>query len=149
MKKWLKIGVTGIWGLNLAWDLGVIFGAYQIGWLADFLKKVFFNFGLKAVIEKCVGCFLVYLFLRILFFDQKVLRDRKFFFCVWNLSTGSLQYTLLFSIRFFIFSDFLCSLNSNIFCLLKRISWLYVNPFCVFFLVSTAGTSLVASGFDK
>ena len=34
------------------------------------LKTFFFNIGLKGVIEKCVGCFLLYLFLRG-FFDKK------------------------------------------------------------------------------
>ena len=38
------------------------------------------NLGLKGVMEKCVGCFLVYLFLRVLFCFKKVLRDRKFKF---------------------------------------------------------------------
>ena len=47
-------------------------------WVIDELFKK--KFGLKGVIEKCVDCFLVYLFLRALFFYKKVLRDRKFKF---------------------------------------------------------------------
>ena len=51
-------------GLNLAWDLGVNFLGIR-NWVIDgFFKKIFlFNFGLKGVTEKCVACFLVYLFL--------------------------------------------------------------------------------------
>ena len=57
-------------GLNLAWDLGVIFLAIPNFANFEFWKHFFFNIGLKGVIEKCVGCFLLYLFLRG-FFDKK------------------------------------------------------------------------------
>ena len=50
-------------GFIFAWDLGIIFLDLPIGWLTRFFKKRFLNFGLKGIIEKCVGCFLVYLFL--------------------------------------------------------------------------------------
>ena len=57
--KIVKNGYCGNEGINFAWDLGAIFLGipdWVIGW---FLKK---NFGLEGVMEKCVGCFLVYLF---------------------------------------------------------------------------------------
>ena len=38
------------------------FKAYRIGGLKGFQKKSFFNLDFKGVIEKCVGCFHVYLF---------------------------------------------------------------------------------------
>ena len=47
-----------------AWDLGVNFLVvpnWEIGWFSE-KCFFFFNFGVKGVIEKCVGCFLVYLF---------------------------------------------------------------------------------------
>ena len=47
-------------GLILAWDLGVIFLGIQN--FTIFKKK--FNFVLKPAMEKCVGYFLVYQFLR-------------------------------------------------------------------------------------
>ena len=55
-------------GLNFAGDLGVTF----LG-ILDFkilrFSFFFFSLDLKGVIEKCVGYFLVYLFLGCLFFD--------------------------------------------------------------------------------
>ena len=39
--------------------------------IVGFLKKIFLNFGLKSVIEKCDRCFLVYLFLEV-FLIKKV-----------------------------------------------------------------------------
>ena len=46
------------------WDLSVIFFRHT-DLVIDgvFFKKLFFNFDLKGVIEICVGCFLVHLFL--------------------------------------------------------------------------------------
>ena len=60
----VKKGYYGNNGLSLAWDLGVIFQAYQIVRSASFSEKKFFNVGLKGVMEKCVSCSLVYLFLK-------------------------------------------------------------------------------------
>ena len=51
-------------GLSLAWDLGIIFYAYQICDLKGFAE----NLCLKGVIEKCAIRFLVYLFFRDLFY---------------------------------------------------------------------------------
>ena len=54
---WLKIVKNGYWGNGgfiFAWDLGIS------KWVVSgFLEKVF---GLEGAMEKCVGCFLVYLF---------------------------------------------------------------------------------------
>ena len=58
-------------GLNLAWGLGIIFLGIPDFAIFEFWKIFFFNLGLKGVIEKCVGCFLVYLILRG-FFIKKV-----------------------------------------------------------------------------
>ena len=62
------MGYYGNGGLNFAGDLGVTF----LG-ILDFkilrFSFFFFRLGLKGVIEKCVGYFLVYLFLGCLFFD--------------------------------------------------------------------------------
>ena len=60
-----------------AWDLGVIFLSVLNCAIGGFSNNFL---GLKGVMEKCVGCFLVYLFLRVLFFLKKILRDRKFKF---------------------------------------------------------------------
>ena len=60
-----------------AWDLGVIFLSVLNCAIGGFSNNFL---GLKGVMEKCVGCFLVYLFLRVLFCFKKVLRDRKFKF---------------------------------------------------------------------
>ena len=50
-------------GLNFSWDLSVIFLGVPDWEIGGFSKKNFFlNFSLKDVIEKCAGCFLVYLF---------------------------------------------------------------------------------------
>ena len=65
-------------GLDLAWDLGINFLGIP-NWVTGGLKKKFF-FGLKGATKKSVGYFLVYLFLRVLFFYKKVLQDRKFKF---------------------------------------------------------------------
>ena len=55
----LKIGYYRNEGLSLAWDLGVIFQAYQILQSYSSEKFFFFNLGLKGVKEKYVGlkCF--------------------------------------------------------------------------------------------
>ena len=45
-------------------------------------KKNVFDFGLKSVIEKCVGCFLVYLFLKVLFFKKRYYGNRGLNFSV-------------------------------------------------------------------
>ena len=50
--------------MSFAWDLGVIFLGVPNCAICGLLKTIFFYFGLKGVMEKCVGCFLVYLFLR-------------------------------------------------------------------------------------
>ena len=60
----VKKGYYGNDGLSLAWDLGIIFLCIPNYAVRKFSKKSFFNLGLKDVIEKCAGCFLVYLFLR-------------------------------------------------------------------------------------
>ena len=59
---------SGNGGLNFAWDLGAIFSGIPNLVMSGISKKYFFNFGLKGAVEKCVGCFLVYLFLKVLFF---------------------------------------------------------------------------------
>ena len=60
-----KNGYYGNDGFIFAWDLGVIFLGIWNWVVGGFLKIFFFfNLGLKGVIEKCVSCFLVYLFLR-------------------------------------------------------------------------------------
>ena len=62
--KIVKNGFCGNDGFIFAWDLGVIFLGIPIFKIFRFLELFFFfNLGLKDVIEKCVGCFLVYLFL--------------------------------------------------------------------------------------
>ena len=63
--KIVKNGYCGNDGFIFAWDLGVIFSGIPNLVIGQFLKFFFFNFGLKGVVEKCVGCFLVYLFLRV------------------------------------------------------------------------------------
>ena len=62
-----------------------------------FKKKNLFNFGFKGVMEKCVGCFLVYLFLRVFIFDQKVLPEWRFKFLCATYPLGSCKthYSLL------------------------------------------------------
>ena len=67
-------------GLNFAWDLGVVFLGTPNLVIGGFSKKKFLNFVLKGDVEKCVGCFLAYLVLKVLFKKKKVLRDRKFKF---------------------------------------------------------------------
>ena len=54
-------------GFIFAWDLGVIF-LCALNFKILRFPECFFNLGLKGVIEKCVGCFLLYLFLGV-FFD--------------------------------------------------------------------------------
>ena len=51
-------------GFIFAWDLGVIFLGIPNWVLTGFFNFLFFSFGLKGVMEKCVGCFLVYHILR-------------------------------------------------------------------------------------
>ena len=54
-------------GLNFTGDLGVTFLGILNFKILRF--SFFFSLGLKGVIEKCVGYFLVYLFLGCLLFD--------------------------------------------------------------------------------
>ena len=49
-------------GSSLAWDLDVIFLGAPNLWLVEAKKWFFFYLDLKGIMEKCVGCFLVYLF---------------------------------------------------------------------------------------
>ena len=66
------MGIAGIGGFIFAWDLGVIFLGVPNWEIGEFSKKKFFlNFGLKGVIEKCVGRFLLYLFWGGLFIYKK------------------------------------------------------------------------------
>ena len=61
----VKNGYCGNDGFIFAWDLGINFLCIP-NWVIDgFLKFFCFNFGLKGIIEKFVGCFLAYLFLRV------------------------------------------------------------------------------------
>ena len=53
------MGITGMGGFIFAWYLGVIFLGIPKWVAGGFLEKIV---GLKGVIEKCVGCFLVYFF---------------------------------------------------------------------------------------
>ena len=46
--------------LFFAWDLGIVFLGIPIFWDLRFQNK---NFLILGIIEKCIGCFLVYLFL--------------------------------------------------------------------------------------
>ena len=55
----VKNGYCGNDGFISAWDLGVIFLGIPKWLFGGFLENFF---GLKGVMEKCVGCFLVYLF---------------------------------------------------------------------------------------
>ena len=64
--------------------------------------------------------------------------------CTYFKSSETALTLTLFSIRFFIFWDFLGNLNKNFVRVSKRISRLYANPFSVCFLVLTAGTSLTS-----
>ena len=57
-----KNGYYGDEGLNLAWDLGAKFLGIPNWVIGRFLTSFFFYFGLKGVVETCVGSFLVYLF---------------------------------------------------------------------------------------
>ena len=69
------MGYYGNHGFIVAWDIGVIFLGIP-NWVIDgFLKKIFFNFGLKDVMEKCVFFFLVYLFLGGFFIKKRGMRD--------------------------------------------------------------------------
>ena len=77
----VKNGYCGNEAFIFAWDLGVIFLAYQIGRLVA-LNFFFLNFGLKGVIEKCVGCFLVYLFWGFYLFCRRYYGKRGLNFCV-------------------------------------------------------------------
>ena len=51
-------------------------------WKIGGLNFFFFNFGLKGVIEKCVGCFLVYLFWGFYLFCKRYYGNRGLNFCV-------------------------------------------------------------------
>ena len=57
----VKKGYCGNDGFIFAWDLGVSFLGILNFKILRF-RIFFFNLGLKGVIEKFVGCFLVYLF---------------------------------------------------------------------------------------
>ena len=57
------MGYYGNDGFIFAWDLGVIFLGIPSFKILRLQKKLFLKFGFYGVIEKCVGCFLVYLFL--------------------------------------------------------------------------------------
>ena len=59
------MGIAGTGVLFFAWNLGVIFlGILNFKILRFRRKKIFFfKFKFQGFIEKCVGCFLVYLFL--------------------------------------------------------------------------------------
>ena len=52
-------------GLSLAWDFKRSFSDVPNLWFVG-LKKIILNLGLKGVMEKYVGCFLVYSFLGVL-----------------------------------------------------------------------------------
>ena len=63
------MGYYGNDGFIFAWDLGVIFLGIRNWEIGGFSKKNNNNnFGLKGVIEKCMGCFLVYLSLKVFCF---------------------------------------------------------------------------------
>ena len=49
-------------GLNLTWDLGVIFLGIPNSQFGGVKKNFFLDFRLKGATEKCIGCFLVYPF---------------------------------------------------------------------------------------
>ena len=57
------MGYYGSWVLSFAWDLGVTFLGVPNLVICEFFLNIVFNLGLKGVIKRCVGCFLVYLFL--------------------------------------------------------------------------------------
>ena len=67
------MGYYGNGGLNFAWDLGVIFLGVPAWVIGGFSKNVFLNFGLPGVIEKYVGCFLVYLFWGFYFVQKDIM----------------------------------------------------------------------------
>ena len=62
-------------GFIFAWDLGSSFLGVPNWVIGEFSKKNFLNFGLKEVMEKCVGCFLVYLFFGGVLFKNEGLHD--------------------------------------------------------------------------
>ena len=64
--KIVKNGNCRNWGFIFAWDLGVIFLGIPNLKIFGFWKNNFFKFRFQGFIEKCVGCFLVYLHLRVL-----------------------------------------------------------------------------------
>ena len=66
-KEMGKNGYCGNDGFIFAWDLVVIFLGILNFKILRFRIFFFFKLGLKGVIEKCVGCFLVYLFLGVFF----------------------------------------------------------------------------------
>ena len=66
--KTVRNGYYGNDGVFFAWDLGIsFFKRTKLGDWWIFKKTFFANFGLKNVIEKSVGYFLVYLFLGLYF----------------------------------------------------------------------------------
>ena len=69
-------------GSNFAWDLGAIFSGIPNLVMGGISKKYFLNFGLKGAVEKCVGYFLVYLFLKVLFFKKRYYGIENLNFCV-------------------------------------------------------------------
>ena len=79
----LKNGYYGNDGFIFTGDLGVIFLGIPNLVNSSFSKKnIFFsNFGLKGVVEKCVGCFLVYLFWGVHFFIERYYGMRGLIFC--------------------------------------------------------------------
>ena len=71
----MEMGYYGNDGFIVGWDIDVIFLGVP-NWVIDgFFKKIFFNFGLKGVMEKCVFFFLVYLFFGGFFIKKRDMRD--------------------------------------------------------------------------
>ena len=66
--KIVKNGYCENDGVIFTWDLGVIFLCVLNFKILRFGNFFFLVLGLKDVIEKCVACFLVYLFLGSFFF---------------------------------------------------------------------------------
>ena len=58
----IKNGYCGNWGFIFAWNLDVIFLGIPNFKIFRFRKKFFLKFEFQGFIEKCVACFLVYLF---------------------------------------------------------------------------------------
>ena len=68
--------------LSFAWDLGVIFLAMPIFQDLRFPKSFFKKIQILGIIEKCMGCFLVYLFLEV--FLLKSAKKMRIYDCVKN-----------------------------------------------------------------